>query len=111
MEHVFVKTMYDYSDEFTTPGFAVIPKDKYQKFVEDIKSAETIDFEVYFGSNESILFECESDVFADVEERDITQEEIATLQKLFNRESYKEFFDFGLCTMLDVMENFYNTQN
>ena len=111
MEHVFVKTTYDYSDEFTTPGFAIIPKDKYQKFVADVKSAESISFEVYFGTNESIFFESDYDIFGDAEERDITPEEIATLQKLFNLRDYKGFFDFGLCTMIDVMNNFYQTQN
>lgn len=113
MEHVFVKTTYDYSDEFTTPGFAVILKDKYQKFIADVKSAENISFEVYFGTNtnEAVYFDCEHDIFNDVEEQEIAPEEIATLKKLFGLQEYKEAFDFGLCTMLDVMDNFYQTED
>ena len=80
MQNYLLDYDYNYADEFDCRGFAVLTEDQRQTLLENINTA-TYPIEVYFGSNQELLFESSKEVLTGLQFIRIEDHEADFLKK------------------------------
>lgn len=101
-DKILVFTEANYADEFDIYGFEIIDRKRWETFLEKaeefLSGEESSSMELYFGTNESILFEDMRDVEDFFSIKEITEEEYAVIKKLFGE-------DYGHSLFTNFEEN------
>lgn len=103
MDKILVKTNYNWADEADFPSICVVDKKEYGKFKEDVRKTDNFYLEIYVGTNEFIELSSFDDIFDGVEEIELTPDELSFFHRIFDNDD-----EFGECTMIDIMETFYD---
>ena len=103
MINLLIKFASNYADEFDVEGFIVMSEDEWFAHKDAVTSRfeNEDEIEVYFGTNESMIYEsldCYLDSFKITE---LTDEEHSVLQKLFNP-SHQPVISNGMVVMIDT---------
>lgn len=90
MSAVLVKVSADYADEFQCEEFKVFTQEEFNKFIEYYKNYfdENNEAEIYFGTNEFLIFESFTEFYDCLSVSEITDEEASVIQKLFGDYSF-----------------------
>lgn len=85
----------NYADEFDVSGFAIWDEEMVTEFDEAVKQYFKThnELEIWFGTNESLLWESASEVIRSFKFTEISAEEETTLNKLFGK-SYPGYFPY-----------------
>lgn len=85
MAYVLVKFEKDYADEFDICGMMACTTEEWEAFKKDAleKIEDQPDAEYYFGTNEYVSFEGAAEFDDAFDVMDITDDEYATLMRLF----------------------------
>jgi hypothetical protein len=101
MNKVLVNLDYCYADEFNVNGLWVTTLEAYENFLDELEDCEiNDDTEIYFGTNEFIIFESYED---------ITDSLVA---KLVSDEFYNDFIKYigsdtyGIINIPELIERF-----
>lgn len=82
----------DYSDEFDVYGFEVVTDETWEKYKETIQNMK-YPHEVYFGTNEELIFEDVNDYMRNIKVKDISEAEAEVFGKFFR--NYGKTSSFG----------------
>lgn len=88
-EYVFIKSVHCYADEFDTHEVAVWELSRYNAWKEALEKAfiGQKDIEMYFGSNEFLIFNSAAEVLEGITVKPVTEDEANVLKKYL--------FDYG----------------
>jgi|JI10StandDraft_1071094.scaffolds.fasta_scaffold66129_7 hypothetical protein len=88
MSKIFVEFDNNYADEFDVNGFRIMDRKNWEKHLEKAKKTfeEEETQEVYFGTNEQIIFEGFDDYERSFTVKDITDEEAKVLSKFLGNQ-------------------------
>jgi len=91
---ILLKCEADYADEFDVYGLVIIDSEEWENFK---KQVHDIDYpiEIYFGTNEAILFESSDSVLQSMTPYEITEDEAAVFEKFLKPSYSKSGIDFG----------------
>ena len=81
--YFLVKFEDNYADEFDVYGFRIMNEKELMKFTNDIRKLKKFPLEIYFGTNEALIFESQKDCMAGFKMLPITKDEMSSLKKLF----------------------------
>lgn len=84
---------FDYADEFDVKGWETMGDEEYANWLAVIPENFEVSFSV--GSNEDIEMTSRKEYLRGIKVKDITEEERATLQKLFSYSERGKFLDIG----------------
>ena len=109
-KYLLVRYSVDYADEFYVDGMKIFTEDEYISFINNQRYAMDLerdgklqrtgrwgDIEIYFGSNEYLLFDNVSEIIKVFEVQEITEQEFNTLKNLgldsFGDRAIFDFFE------------------
>jgi hypothetical protein len=105
-QKLLVKSCVDYSDEFDCLEFAVMTQSDYDAWVKRATKAIAVEDEFYFGTNEALQFSSFDELFSSLIITEITDEEFATLEKLFGpKYEWQDFVSFGTGSVFNIGED------
>jgi hypothetical protein len=96
-----VKYNDNWADEMDLDGFRLMERIEYKEFVKDIKAIKSFPLEVYFGTNQFVIFESVEDIMKSLKFETVTEDEFALLTALFPQAArwgygmFPEFEDYG----------------
>lgn len=90
LKYFLVNYKVDYADEFYVSGMRIFTEDEYNTFVDNQRYAKEVErngrfegeIEIYFGTNEYLLFESVDEIIRELKVREITEQEFNTLKNL-----------------------------
>lgn len=90
MKYFLIKDKTNFSDEFDLEGYALekdVTKSQVKKNLIDRLKREHGDFpmELYFGSNESIIYQNKEHLLEDIEIKEISKSEYDTIYKVLGQ--------------------------
>lgn len=97
-QQVLVRHFFDYSDEFDVEGFIVVSEDNHDIWLAEAKTIldsyeeRGEPWQGWFGANEAIQVRSYSDYLEGLTITRITDEEVATIVKLFGDRSFGHIF-------------------
>lgn len=90
MSKLLVIMRADYADEFDVEGFSILSEEQFNQMIKGAKKEikENGFLDVCFGTNESLIWENADDFKRDFKVKEITDQEEATIVKLFDGSSF-----------------------
>lgn len=84
--NILIQFSSNYADEFDVEGFIVLPEKEWEahKAAVALRFEEQEEIEIYFGTNESMIYESLDSYLCCFRTTVLSDEEHAVLQKLFN---------------------------
>jgi len=98
-----VKCQADYSDEFDVYGFKVMSDEQWIILQENIKKCN-YPMEVYFGTNEALIFESPNEIMRSLTAIEMTPEEVEVLKKGFGT-SYDNSINYGAGIIDNIIDH------
>lgn len=81
--YFLVKFEDNYADEFDVYGFRIMNEKQLTKFTNVVRDLKNFPLEIYFGTNEALIFESQKDVMSGFKMLPITKDEMVSLKRLF----------------------------
>jgi len=90
---VLIKFEKDWADEFDVYGIQVLSDEEWKELQEAIKKIK-YPLEMYFGTNEGLIFESAAETLNELKAVEISDDEMAVFKKYFGNE-WSKSIDFG----------------